>query len=312
MSGGVTVLTGGIGGAKLVLGLASLPDTPPITAIVNTGDDFRHLGLAISPDIDTLLYTLSGKADPERGWGRAGETWNVMAALTSLGGEIWFNLGDGDLALHVIRTSALGEGSALTDITRGFAAMWTPGISILPMSDDPVATMIYTDEGMLSFQHYFVRERCEPAVRHILFEGAEKARPAPGVIEAIRSPETGAIIIAPSNPYLSIDPILAVPGIREALAESAAPVIVVSPIIGGRSIKGPTAKIMAELAIPSDVLSIARHYDGIVEGMLVDSQDAHIDLPVRTATSDILMRTLNDKMRVAQAALDLAVAIRLR
>ena len=232
MTGRVVVLTGGVGGAKLVLGLAQVMPPEAITAIVNTGDDFRHLGLAISPDIDTLLYTLAGKANAVQGWGREGETWQFMAALRSLGGEDWFNLGDGDLALHVARSDALGRGETLSAVTRRFAEAWGVRTRMLPMSDDPVATYLMTDAGDLPFQRYFVEQRCAPAVRAIRFEGAAAARPAPGVVEAICDPATRAILIAPSNPYLSVDPLLAVPGIRAALAQASAPVVAVSPIVG--------------------------------------------------------------------------------
>lgn len=309
MTGGVVVLTGGVGGAKLVLGLQQICRPEAVTAVVNTGDDFRHLGLAISPDIDTLLYTLSGKSNAMQGWGREGETWTFMEALRSLRGEDWFLLGDGDMALHVLRTHWLASGEALSSVTARFGAAWGLGMSILPMSDDPVATYIDTEEGELPFQRYFVERRCAPAVRSIRFEGARHARPAPGVVEAICASETHAILIAPSNPWLSVDPILSIPGISDALARATAPVIAVSPIVGGQAVKGPTAKLMSELGIAVTNEAIAAHYAGIIDGLLVDRRDGGNGLDIPYAVTDTLMTTLDDRARVAQAALDLAARI---
>lgn len=309
MSGRIVVLTGGVGGAKLVLGLMQVCPPQDITAIVNTGDDFRHLGLAISPDVDTLLYTLSGKANAAQGWGREGETWSFMDALKSLGGEDWFLLGDGDMALHVLRSHMLASGETLSAVTARFAAAWGLGLKMLPMSDDAVATHVSTDAGDLPFQRYFVEQRCAPAVRAIRFEGAEHARPAPGVIEAISDPETRAIVIAPSNPWLSVDPILAVPGMREALAGASAPVVAVSPIVGGQAVKGPTAKLMGELGLEVTNGAIAAHYEGIIDGLLVDVRDGGEGLDIPHAVTDTLMKTLDDRARVARAALDLAERI---
>jgi LPPG:FO 2-phospho-L-lactate transferase len=305
----VTVLTGGVGGAKLALGLTSLLGGDQVTAIVNTGDDFTHLGLAVSPDIDTLLYTLSGKANAVQGWGREGESWNFMAALRSLGGEDWFQLGDGDLALHVLRTARLRTGEGLAGIVADFAAAWDISAKILPMTENPVRTTLGTDEGELDFQQYFVARRCQPVVHRVSFGGADTARPAPGVIEAITDPSTDAILIAPSNPFLSIDPILAVPGIRQALQSSRAPVVAVSPLVGGQAVKGPTAKLMAELGLEVSVEAVARHYGDVIDGILVDERDPPADLPVASARADTMMRTLEDRIRVAQAALDLAATL---
>ena len=306
----VTVLTGGVGGAKLALGLTSLLGGEQVTAIVNTGDDFTHLGLAVSPDIDTLLYTLSGKANAAQGWGREGESWNFMAAVRSLGGEDWFQLGDGDLALHVLRSARLRAGDGLGAIIADFAAAWEIEAAILPMSEDPVRTMLVTDEGELDFQHYFVARRCQPVVHRIAFAGAAQARPGPGVLEAIGDTETSAILIAPSNPFLSVDPILAVPGIRDALQSAAAPVVAVSPLVGGQAVKGPTAKLMAELGLEVTVEAVARHYGDVIDGMLVDERDPPAELAVASARADTMMRTLDDRIRVAQAALDLAATVR--
>ena len=307
MSGRVVVLTGGVGGAKLVLGLQQVMEPARITAIVNTGDDFTHMGLSISPDIDTLLYTLGGLANAAQGWGREGESWNFMAAVRALGAEDWFALGDGDLALHVQRSWRLARGETLSAITADFARALGIGAVILPMSDAPIATHLETDEGLLPFQRYFVERRCAPVVSRILFDGAQMATPAPGVIEAILADETEAILIAPSNPYLSVDPVLAVPGIRAALCGARAPVIAVSPIVGGDAVKGPTAKLMRELGIAVSAQAVRAHYGDVLDGMLVDERDGVIGLDLPHVALDTLMTSLDDRARVARAALKLAL-----
>jgi LPPG:FO 2-phospho-L-lactate transferase len=295
----VTVLTGGVGGAKLVLGLTHIMPPEDVTAIINTGDDFVHLGLPISPDIDTLLYTLAGKACTVKGWGREGESWNFMAALKTLGGPDWFNLGDGDLALHIMRL----VGGTKSEATAAFAAAWGIGTRILPMSDDAVATMLHTDIGTLPFQNYFVEHRCAPIVREISFAGAGVARPAGGLIEAIVAAD--AILIAPSNPWLSVDPILAVPGIADAMRKARARVIAVSPLVGGQAVKGPTAKLMTELGLPLTNASIETHYGDLLDGMIINTGD---DQPmIANSETDTLMQTYEDRARVAHAAIKLAV-----
>ncbi len=304
MSRRVTVLTGGVGGAKLALGLCHAIPAEEVTAIVNTGDDFTHLGLAVSPDLDTLLYTLCGKANPVQGWGRADETWTFMEAIRSLGGEDWFALGDGDLALHVLRTNRLRRGETLSAVVADFARAWGIKSRLLPMSDDLVATRVQTDEGELDFQHYFVRRRCQPQVRSIRFAGAQAARAAPGVVEALH--DSRAILIAPSNPYLSIDPILAVPSIRQALLETQVPIVAVSPIVAGEAVKGPTAKIMREMGLQVTAATVSRHYDELLDGLLIDERDPPVALDVAQARTDTLMKTLDDRIRVANAALGLA------
>lgn len=303
----VTVLTGGVGGAKLVLGLTAILPADRITAIVNTGDDFVHLGLPVSPDIDTLLYTLAGKFDSVRGWGRTGETWSFIAAMRELGGPDWFNLGDGDLALHVLRLAAFARGDSLSQVTAFFARAFGLAATILPMSDDRVATVVDTDEGRLSFQDYFVARRCAPRLRGVSFAGAEFARPGPGVLDAIA--DADRILVAPSNPWLSVDPILAVPGMRDALAAAPSPVVAVSPLIAGQAVKGPTAKLMAELGLPLTHASIAAHYAGLIDGLLIDSGDHAEGISVPVARTATLMRSLEDRERVARAALDLAGAV---
>lgn len=299
----VVVLTGGVGGAKLVEGLQQVVPGPQLTAIVNTGDDFEHLGLPISPDIDTLLYTLAGLANTSLGWGREGETWSFMAAIKSLGGEEWFNLGDGDLALHVLRRIAKDGGQPLSAIVKGFARHWGIGLTILPMSDDPVATWLETDAGLLPFQRYFVQQRCEPRVSAIRFEGAEQAKPAPGVVEALAAADM--ILLAPSNPWLSIDPLLAVPGLYHALKDRRAPLIAVSPLVGGKAVKGPTAKLMGELGLQVTNQSIADHYGDLLDGMVVHEGDA-VSGNLAIGVTDTLMKHAEDRRRVALAAMDLA------
>ena len=302
----VTVLTGGVGGAKLVLGLLRVLPSADVTAIVNTGDDFRHLGLHVSPDIDTLLYTLSGKANREQGWGRADESWSFLETLRDLGGPDWFQLGDRDLALHVLRTARLANDEGLDAITADLAVRFGIGATILPMANALVATRLETDEGLLDFQHYFVARRCVPQVRRIRFDGADAAFPAPGVLTAIANAD--AVVIAPSNPFLSIDPLLAVPGIRSALALTKAPVVAVSPIIAGRAVKGPTAKLMEELGIRLANASIAAHYAEFIDGLVINQGD---DAPdgIAIAQTSTLMHDDDDKARVAQAALDLATSL---
>lgn len=302
----VTVLTGGVGGAKLVLGLMHAMPAHEITAIVNTGDDFRHFGLHVSPDIDTLLYTLSGKSNQAQGWGREGESWNFMAALRELGGEDWFLLGDGDLALHVLRSERLARGESLTEITRGFAAAWGIGINVLPMSDAPVATVLSTDEGELEFQRYFVERRCVPKVSRIAFRGAEFATAAPGVVDAILGAE--AVLIAPSNPYLSVDPILAIAEIADALRATPTRVVAVSPLVGGKAVKGPTAKLMEELGAPVTNAAIAAHYADFIDGLLIDNGDEAPE-GVVAARTNTLMTSLEDRVRVARASLDFTAAL---
>lgn len=287
----IAVLTGGVGGAKLVLGLSRVVPASDMIAIVNTGDDFRHLGLHVSPDVDTLLYTLAGKANAAQGWGREGETWAFMSALRELAGEDWFLLGDQDLALHVLRTAGLAAGETLSEITRRFAGAWGIGVEVLPMSNHLVMTEVETDAGRIPFQNYFVERRCAPSVRSIAFVGAD------------------AVIIAPSNPFLSIDPILAVPGIRAALEATAAPVVAVSPIVCGQAVKGPTAKLMGELGLEVANAAIVRHYEGLLDGLLVHEGDDVPESGIAVARTDTMMSTLEDKERVARAALGLAERI---
>jgi len=303
-SGSYVALCGGVGGAKVAYGLSRVLAPEQLTIVVNTGDDFEHLGLHISPDIDTVIYTLLGLANPETGWGRAGETWTFMAALRALGEEDWFLLGDGDLAMHVARTNRLRAGETLSDICAQVREQLGIGPAIVPMSDQPVRTMVTTDEGPLAFQDYFVRRKSGPAVSAIAFEGADAARPAPGALAALARDDLAGIIICPSNPYLSVDPLLAVPGLRAALEARKVPLVAVSPIVGGAAIKGPTAKIMTELGVEPSVASVAEHYGALLDGMVADYADAaaltEAPLAVPIWTTGTVMTSERDRVDLAR------------
>jgi LPPG:FO 2-phospho-L-lactate transferase len=303
--GSVLALSGGIGGAKLALGLYRVLPPGALTVIANTGDDFEHLGLSISPDLDTLLYTLAGIDNPETGWGRRGETWTFMAALEALGGETWFKLGDGDLALHVERTRRRRAGESLSAITYDFRRRLRISGRLLPMSDDPVRTRLLTEEGWLDFQDYFVRRHCAPVVRQIVFAGASTARPQPDFLAALAKEDLRMVVICPSNPLISIDPILSLPGVRKALRACRAPVVAVSPIIGGKAVKGPTAKMMDELGMPVDAASVARHYDDILDHYVIDEADAETvgALDAATIATRTLMESIADREALARVVL---------
>jgi LPPG:FO 2-phospho-L-lactate transferase len=304
----VVAISGGVGGAKLALGLERILRAGELTVIVNTGDDFDHLGLRICPDLDTMLYTLAGMADPVQGWGRRCETWDLMRALESLGEETWFKLGDADTALHIARTRRLNEGSTLTEVIEYFRTRFAIAGRILPMTDGCVETRITTDAGDLAFQDYFVRRRCEPRALSIRFVGAGDASPTADVLAALASPALQAIVLCPSNPYLSIDPLLAMPRLRESLLKRAAPLIAVSPLIGGHAVKGPTAKIMQELGVPLTPGAIYEHYRGLLDAMVVDRADADsaAGLPIPIFATSTLMTSLDDRIRLARFVLDSA------
>ncbi len=311
MTARYVALSGGVGGAKLSLGLARVL-AERLCVIVNTGDDFEHLGLHVSPDVDTTLYTLADLVNPETGWGRRDETWTFMRTLATLGGPQWFNLGDGDLALHVERTRRLRHKESLTAITADIARTLGLASQILPMSDDSIRTLVETPEGVLPFQHYFVRHRCEPVVTALRFEGAGAATVTGAVRAALQQPDLAGIIICPSNPWLSVDPILAVPGMRDAIRAAAVPVIAVTPIIAGKAVKGPTAKIMGELGLASDAATVARHYEGLIDGFVLDQEDAAQagSIPVPVTTAQTLMRTLDDKIALARTCIGFCTTLR--
>lgn len=313
-SGRVLLLSGGVGGARLARGLAqALSDPAELTVAVNTADDFTHLGLAICPDLDTVLYTLAGLENPEQGWGRADETWSFMEALAKLGGETWFRLGDKDLALHVFRTRALAEGRALSDVMADAARILEVASEILPMSDDRVATVVETDAGTLSFQDYFVRRRCEPRVKGFRFVGAETARPLPRLTALLADPGLRAVVIGPSNPFVSVAPILALPGLSRAIRACAAPVIAVSPLVGGRAVKGPAAKMIAEMGDEPTAAWIAERYAGLIDGLVVDEADRDAAGAIRgprVRIAKTLMRSDADRVTLAKDVLAFAEEIR--
>jgi LPPG:FO 2-phospho-L-lactate transferase len=307
-------LSGGVGGAKLVLGLAHALPADRLLVVTNTGDDFNHFGLRICPDTDTVIYTLSGLADRERGWGREGESWGFMQAMREIGGAVWFNLGDRDLALHVLRTDRLAGGASLSEVTAEIAASLGIKVPILPMCDQPVATMVETPEGRLAFQHYFVRERCTPTVTGFVFEGVAAARPNPALVSALAE-NPAVILIAPSNPFVSVDPILAVPGLRDLLRKGRMPIIAVSPIVGGDAIKGPAAKMMKELGIGASALEIARHYRGFIDGLVIDERDAGLapdiaELGMAVEVAPTIMHDLDDRIELANRTIDFAARLR--
>lgn len=296
----IIAFAGGVGGAKLAHGLAQTLPPEDLTIVVNTGDDFEHLGLYICPDLDTVCYTLAGLANPETGWGRASETWNTISNIEKLGGPAWFRLGDSDIATHLERTRRLKEGKTLSQITVEFCKAWGIAPTVLPMTNSPVRTMVDTDEGELAFQEYFVHKRCEPRVKGFRFDRVEVAEPAPGVREALESAD--AIVFCPSNPWVSIDPIIRV------VKKMEKPVFAVSPIIGGKTVKGPAAKMYSELGIEPSAAAVAEHYRTILTGFVLDNKDTEMeeqikDLGFVTLVTDTLMNEPTDRARLANDVL---------
>ena len=308
MTGPVVALCGGVGGAKLVQGLSMALPAADLTVIVNTGDDFRHLGLHICPDLDSVLYALGGVSDPVRGWGRRDETWSFMEALRGLGGESWFQLGDRDLAVHVERSWRLAQGAPLSEVTAHLCRALGIAVRVLPMSEDPVRTRVLTVEGWLDFQEYFVGRQCQPAVREFAFAGCEIARAQPDALAALQRPDLRAVIICPSNPFVSIAPILAVPGILSAMRRTTAPVIAVTPIIGGKAIKGPAAKMLAELGLEVSAAAVAQGYADLIDGFVIDQADAipSSAAPTKFFSAATLMSTTADRLRLAHEVLRIA------
>ncbi len=305
----VVALAGGVGGAKLAHGLALNLSPSELTIIVNTGDDFEHLGLNISPDLDTVMYTLAGLANPETGWGLAGETWNFLEALERLGGETWFRLGDHDLATHVERSRRLWAGATLTEVTASLCKALGVGPRILPMTDDVVQTRVQTGTGELDFQEYFVHQQCRPRVTGFRFAGLESATATDQVLAALAS--AGLVVFCPSNPFVSLDPILSLPRVRESLASK--PVVAVSPIVGGRAIKGPAAKMLAELRLEVSPVAVARHYAGLLRGFVADRVDEALAPPIRESglqvlVTDTIMKTVADRARLAGEVLQFGMA----
>ncbi len=303
----IVALAGGVGGAKLAHGLAQILPPEHLTIVVNTGDDFEHLGLHIAPDLDTVMYTLAGLANPETGWGQRDETWNFLDALGRMGAPTWFRLGDRDLATHVERTRRLRAGEPLSAVTAALCGALGVGPRLLPMSDAPVRTRVDTDEGELAFQEYFVHRRCEPRVRAVRFAGAAAASPGPAVFAALEA--AAVVIVCPSNPFLSVDPILSLRGVRDVLAGK--PVVAVSPIVGGQAVKGPAAKMLAELNLEVSAAAVAAHYAGLAAGFVLDQVDAGLRPAVaahipHVCVTDTLMHTDADRARLARETLAFA------
>jgi LPPG:FO 2-phospho-L-lactate transferase len=299
----------------MAAGLAQAVGPENLTVIVNTADDFCHLGLAISPDLDTVMYTLAGLESRERGWGLENETWSFMAALGRLGGETWFQLGDRDMATHVERSRRLAAGETLTEVTRTLCNALGIGARVVPMTNDRVATVVETDEGPLAFQDYFVRRRCEPRIASIAFQGAGSAHASPAATDALMQPGVDAIVVCPSNPYVSVAPILAIAPIRRMLESRCAPLVAVSPIVGGAAVKGPAAKIMRELAVEPSALGIARHYRGLIDGLVVDDVDRSLSEPIAALgisvhVTDTIMRGPDERRRLAAQTLKFAATLR--
>jgi LPPG:FO 2-phospho-L-lactate transferase len=307
--GRVVAIAGGVCGAKLAQGLALAAGADAVTVVVNTADDFDLYGLRICPDLDTVLYTLAGIADPVQGWGVTGDTTRTLEALAAYGEDPWFKLGDRDFATHILRTARLRAGEPLSSVMAGLAAALGVRSHILPMTDDPVATLVETPAGLLEFQDYFVARRQQDEVNGVRFSGIERATPGPGVLDAIAA--AGVIVFCPSNPFVSVGPVLAVPGLRDALAAAGAPKIAVSPIVGGSAIKGPAGKMLASLGHEVSALGVARLYTGLLDGFVIDKQDARLApaieaLGLRVLVTDAVMGGPEDRARLAAQALAFA------
>ncbi|MEP5763035.1 MAG: 2-phospho-L-lactate transferase [Halieaceae bacterium] len=307
----VLALSGGVGGAKLALGLARVLEPEQLTVVANTADDFEHLGLHIAPDLDTVMYTLAGLNNPQQGWGLAGESWQCLDALAALGGEDWFRLGDKDLATHLQRTEQLRQGRSLSQVTRDLCGKLGVQTRLLPMTDGPVRTMVQCAAGEMPFQQYFVREQCRPVVTGFRFDGIESARPQPEILQLLQGQELAAVIICPSNPFVSVDPILKLPGLRQALLDCSCPLIAVSPIVGGEAIKGPAAKMLRELGREVSAAAVAEHYHGLVNTFVLDEDDATLAAGIRASGMDVtvaptIMRSLDDREQLARVLIDVA------
>jgi LPPG:FO 2-phospho-L-lactate transferase len=310
----IVALAGGVGGARLAVGLASVLPPRRLALVVNTGDDFEHLGFAISPDLDTVMYTLAGVGNAVTGWGRAQETWNFMSELGQLGGETWFRLGDRDLAVHVLRTLALRRGVSLSEITRVLATRLGIRHPVIPMTDSPLRTRVRTDRGELAFQDYFVRRGCRPRVRGFRFAGSRKARVPPVLQRIMRSGEVRAAVICPSNPYVSIAPILSIPEIRHWIKGRTFPVIAVSPIVGGAALKGPAAKMMRELGAEPTALGVVRHHGSSVDAWVIDQQDAKLQHAIEregkvVIVTDTIMSDRGKSVKLARRVVSFARAL---
>ena len=307
----VLALTGGVGGAKLAVGLAANLGAEELSVVANTGDDFEHLGLHIAPDLDSVMYALAGLNDSDRGWGVKGESWQAMSALEQLQGETWFRLGDKDLATHLQRSQLLRDGLSLSEATAKLCEALGIPHPLIPMSDQPVRTQILTEQGELAFQHYFVREQCEPSVLGFRFEGIEQAKPSAKLMASLQNPELSVIIICPSNPFVSVDPILKLPGVLSALQKSSAPIIAVSPIVGGLAIKGPAGKMMKELNMPTSAAAVAAYYGDLLDGFVLDNTDSEQcdRISVPCLVTDTIMTDNSKKSQLAQDCLRFAASL---
>ncbi len=307
--GRVLAIAGGVGGAKLALGLSKILPPERLTIVVNTGDDEEFHGLHVSPDLDTMTYTLSGWYNAETGWGISGDSFETLGMLNRLGSDTWFNLGDRDFAMHIRRTELLRQGSTLSEVTAQLTGLLGIEHCIVPMSDRPVRTVLDTDDGTLSMQEYFVKNRAGPRVNRIRYAGAEDAQPSPGFVAALESADT--IVFCPSNPHLSVAPVLAVPGVRDAIASHRAPRVAISPIVGGDAVRGPAGKIMAELGAEVSAVGVAREYRGLCDVLVLDRQDAELAAGVeregmQAAVTGTIMVTDADKIELARTVLQLA------
>lgn len=311
--GSIAVLAGGVGAARFLSGLLVVRDPSDVTAVVNVGDDFTLHGLHISPDLDTVTYTLSGEINPSTGWGRAGETWRVLAELGRLGGQDWFALGDLDLAMHLFRTQRLSEGAALSEVTAEVARSFDLGLQLLPVSDDPIRTRITPAEpngaAEIEFQEYFVAQQHGIAVSAVRFAGIDDALPAPGVLTALR--DAAVVVVAPSNPFVSIGPVVSVPQVRETLRERRGSVVAVSPIVGGQSIKGPAGAMMSELGYAPSVVGVAEIYADFAGTLVIDHVDGHLapavaDAGMTPVVTDTIMADPDRAAGLARATLDAA------
>lgn len=310
----IVAIAGGVGGAKLASGLQSAlaAQAAALTVVVNTGDDFEHWGLTVCPDLDTVLYNLADVHNPEFGWGRRDESFGVLSTLGQIGGEEWFRIGDRDLAVHLRRSEWLRQGDSLTDVTDRLRRSFGVVSTILPMSDEPVRTLVHTDEGDLPFQHYFVRRRCEPVVFDLTYVGVADASISKAVRQAIKGADL--IVFCPSNPYLSIDPILSVPGMRKLIRDARGVKVAVSPIVGGRAVKGPAAKMMRELGQMISPLTVVDHLSDMLDGFVLDREDADVADAVQVAplVTDTMMHDNADRVRLAREVIDFGLSLRAR
>jgi LPPG:FO 2-phospho-L-lactate transferase len=302
----VVLLSGGVGGARFARGLYAALAPDELTIVGNVGDDLEVLGLAVSPDLDSVLYALAGLSDDERGWGRAGETWHALSAAAAWGGEDWFRLGDLDLGLHLVRTQAVRAGATLSDVTSRLVSRAGLRLRLLPATDEPLRTEVVTPAGTFPFQEWFVARRHADEVDEVRFEGAARARPAPGLLDALA--EADAILIAPSNPFVSIAPILAVPAIREAVEARAVRSVAVSPLIGGKAVKGPADRMLSRMAGGTTPRHVADCYEGLIDALVIDEADLPADAPVDLVATSTLMADPEAARRLANAVLDVACA----